>query len=296
MGAPPSSECYSAPSTSASEDEVMELRVAALRRLAAHDKVPALHEIMQTYLTSGEVTVNLEPMGWERLFHYDIPVKIRLEIPAEEVHRVSEAGIVLAASLLSMIGQWQKCSVLELGCSLGFVGIALATAGARVVLTDSPDQMILASHSVAKNLKLLNGSACFAALDWAQPRARQLMGSPSIANAQVAVTVDPIGRRWSEEEFIDLLLALFGLDDDLPLCPSLERIIISHKHRPSLCINTYRPPSKGVRAAITDVDHCDSCTFRRRIQREGFDVEDLPAEDILNHPFIECWQITPLAE
>lgn len=166
----------------------------------------------------------------------------------------------------------------------------------HVWFTDSSDQMDRVGHSVAENLKLLHGSASFAALDWAQPRARQLMGSPSITNALVAVTADPIGRRSTEDEFISLLLALFGLDEDLPLCPCLERVIISHKHRPSLCISTYVPPIKGAQAPITDVDDCDSCTFRRRLQREGFNVENLPAEDIFNHPFIECWQITPPVE
>jgi len=76
--------------------------------------------------------------------------------------------------------------VLELGCGLGLVGIALAKAGARVVLTDvSNEALELVRESVALNAPFAHEPRV-ARLDWGEPDISALGGPfPRVVGADV---------------------------------------------------------------------------------------------------------------
>lgn len=66
-------------------------------------------------------------------------------------------------------GFWKGKQVLEVGCGCGLAGLALASMGAHVVLTDLPKVLDLARRNCERNQEMIaraNGSAEAKVLDW----------------------------------------------------------------------------------------------------------------------------------
>ncbi|KAF5841465.1 putative methyltransferase-domain-containing protein [Dunaliella salina] len=73
---------------------------------------------------------------------------------------VWQSGFVLAELLLRRppLGPWPGVKVLELGAGTGITGIALALAGARVMLTDLPHILPLTQENVATNCRPIHAA------------------------------------------------------------------------------------------------------------------------------------------
>jgi len=73
---------------------------------------------------------------------------------------VWQSGFVLAELLLRRppLGSWPGVRVLELGAGTGITGIALALAGARVMLTDLPHILPLTRENVTANLRPIHAA------------------------------------------------------------------------------------------------------------------------------------------
>lgn len=268
-------------------------RVAALRQLSEQDSVPAIQQAMQLCKEAAELKLpRVSPFGRQvgRLFPVR-PLSLRFQSPPE--FAVQEAAIVFGAALTDDPHTvWQGREVLELGCGTGFLGIVLAGLGARVVLTDLPKLENLALASIALNAGVIKppGSARFWPLDWRQPR---MSRTSAFATARFIVASEPVADAESMQLFLQTLRALTGLDGEDPLCPLLEEILISHKHRPTLCIGGYSAPAEGAAPAVVNVQDHDRCLFMRSLVDAGFQVQLFhrqPPKPFV-HPFVECWSV-----
>jgi len=247
-------------------------RVAALRQLSEQDSVPAIQQAMQLCKEAAELKLpRVSPFGRQvgRLFPVR-PLSLRFQSPPE--FAVQEAAIVFGAALTDDPHTvWQGREVLELGCGTGFLGIVLAGLGARVVIKPP-------------------GSARFWPLDWRQPR---MSRTSAFATARFIVASEPVADAESMQLFLQTLRALTGLDGEDPLCPLLEEILISHKHRPTLCIGGYSAPAEGAAPAVVNVQDHDRCLFMRSLVDAGFQVQLFhrqPPKPFV-HPFVECWSV-----
>jgi len=278
-----------------SPDPALEARVAALRKLASNDVVPAIHEIMGLCAAGAEVRLARKVAGPGRLVGYTKDVRLRFEPPGEGC-RVHEASVLFGATAAALpAAEWRGRAVVELGCGLGFVGLVLAALGGRVVLSDLPRLEGLVTGSIALNAPSIRspGSATFCAFDWARPRARAAACS-ALRSARTIVATDPVVDLESQENFITTVYALFGMDGEAPVCMDLERFILVHKHQQSYCISGYVAPVPGALPTITDVDECDKCLFRRRLEDAGLALSPWAHPPIgFEHPFIECWLLRP---
>jgi len=275
-------------------DPALEARVAALRRLAATDRVPAIHEIVRLCAAGSEVSINRKVAGPGRLVGYTKDVCLKFQ-PSEHPTSVSEAVVVFAATAASVpAAVWRGKLVVELGCGVGFAGILLAALGARVVLADVPALDIVVMNNIAINAPAIRapGSASFAPLDWAEPRASAV--SSSLRDASTIIFSDVVISFETQERCIAFLRALVGMDGEPPICRSLERVLISHKHQQSFCISGYVAPTPDAKPTITDVNECERCSFRQSLFDAGFQVAPWhPVPINFEHPFVECWSVRP---
>jgi len=277
-----------------SPDPALLARVAALRRLASDDVVPAIHDIVQLCSAGAEVTLNRKVAGPGRLVGYTKDVRLRFESPADATYTVSEAAVVFGVTAASVPATaWRGRTVVELGCGTGFVGALLAALGGRVVLTDLPRLESLVTGNITLNAPVIRSpaAASFTALDWDQPRARPA-ACAALSSASVIVAADPVVDAGSQQRFVALLHAMLGMDGEPAICRDLQKLIIAHKHQQSYCISGYTAPVAGARPTITDAGECDKCLFRRGLEDAGFVVTDWePAPVGFEHPFIQCWSI-----
>lgn len=276
-------------------DPALETRVAALRRLAAKDVVPAIHEIVQLCAAGSEVSISRKVAGPGRLVGYTKDVCLKLQPSTEHPTNVSEAVVVFAATAASMpAAAWRGKPIVELGCGVGFTGILLAALGARVVLADEPTLDIVVMNNIAMNSPAIRapGSASFAPLDWAEPRGSEV--SSSLRDAGIVIFSDVVVDFASQERFLAVLQALLGMDGEPPICRSLERVLVSHKHQQSFCISGYVAPTVDAKPSITDVGMCERCSFRQSLFDAGFQIAPWhPAPINFEHPFVECWMVRP---
>lgn len=276
-------------------DPALLARVAALRRLAANDVVPAVHKIVQMCSAGTEVKLSRKVAGPGRLVGYTKDVRLQFEPLSDVALTVHEASVVFGATAASMPAiTWRGKQVVELGCGVGFVGVLLAALGARVVLSDLPKFEHIVTSTIALNAPVIRApaSASFCALDWTEPR----MLSPlcdALRDASIVVASEPVVDLGSQQNFIAMLHALLGLDGEPPICHALQKVIVSHKHQQTFCISGYVAPSVDARPAITDADECDKCLFRRALQDSGLECRPWhPAPIHFEHPFVECWSIS----
>jgi len=92
-----------------------------------------------------------------------------MELPDSVNTKVWEGALLLRDHLLSSRSDWRGCRVLELGAGIGLVGLALAAAGAEVVLTDLGSAMALLEANVEANMAIVQssgGKAQVVELDW----------------------------------------------------------------------------------------------------------------------------------
>jgi len=276
-------------------DPALETRVAALRRLAAKDVVPAIHEIVKLCAAGSEVSISRKVAGPGRLVGYTKDVCLKLQPSTEHPTNVSEAVVVFAATAASMpAAAWRGKPIVELGCGVGFTGILLAALGARVVLADEPTLDIVVMNNIAMNAPTIRapGSASFAPLDWAEPRGSEV--SSSLRDAGIVIFSDVVVDFASQERFLAVLQALLGMDGEPPICRSLERVLVSHKHQQSFCISGYVAPTVDAKPSITDVGMCERCSFRQSLFDAGFQLAPWhPAPINYEHPFVECWSVRP---
>mmetsp|Transcript_17010 Transcript_17010/g.53363 ORF Transcript_17010/g.53363 Transcript_17010/m.53363 type:complete len:291 (+) Transcript_17010:74-946(+) len=281
-----------------SPDPALEARVAALRRLAAHDVVPAIHEILGLCAAGAEVRLSRKVAGPGRLVGYTKDVRLRFEPPEDGSCRVHEASVVFGATAASLpAATWRGRLIVELGCGVGFAGVVLAALGGRVVLTDLPHLEAAASGSIALNAPLIRspGSATFCALDWTRPRAR-VPACSALGQASIVVATDPVVDLESQNNFLVMVRALLGMDGEPPLCADLEQLIVVHKHQQSYCISGYVAPLPDAPPAVTGVEECEKCLFRRALEDAGLAVGRWQHAAIgFEHPFVECWQLKPRA-
>lgn len=81
------------------------------------------------------------------------------------------SGVALAAFCLRT-PELRGARVLELGCGLGLAGIAAATAGASVTMTDvEPDALVFAQCNAERNVPPGEGDVRVRLLDWRDPEA-----------------------------------------------------------------------------------------------------------------------------
>jgi len=276
-------------------DPALEARVAALRRLAADDVVPAIHEIVKLCAAGSEISINRKVAGPARLVGYTKDVCLKIQPSVEHRPNLSEAVVVFAATAASMpAAAWRGKLVVELGCGLGFAGILLAALGARVVLADEPTLDVAVMNNIALNAPAIRapGSASFAPLDWAEPRSSAV--SSSLRDANTVVFSDCAVDFESQECLITMLRALVGMDGQPPICRSLERVLVSHKHQQSFCISGYVAPTLDAKPSITDASECERCSFRQRLLEAGFLIAPWhPPPMNFEHPFVECWSLRP---
>ncbi|CAJ1429831.1 unnamed protein product [Effrenium voratum] len=262
----------------------LDARVAALRRLASEDVVPAVQELV-LLSSSGEVVLQKEAPGLGGLVGLRRPFRLRLEagLPA------SESAVVFGAIATSVPAElWRQRSVVELGCGSGYVGLVLSCLGARVTLTDLPEYEDKILSSIAANVAEIK---CLGCLDWAAPRANP-RAAYALRCASVVLAIDPVVCQHSQQSFLTLLKAIFGLEGP-PLCPDLQGCIVAHKHQQNFCVGGYSAPSKDAAPSITHSDSCDRCTFRRALEDAGVTVRtfEIPPPREFVHPFIECWEL-----
>eukprot|EP00811_Abedinium_folium_P036051 NODE_8797_length_1469_cov_4.986587.p1 GENE.NODE_8797_length_1469_cov_4.986587~~NODE_8797_length_1469_cov_4.986587.p1 ORF type:complete len:340 (+),score=82.21 NODE_8797_length_1469_cov_4.986587:144-1163(+) len=285
------------------EDEEQEAarladRVAALRRLAAQDKVPALQESVQKCAKGATLTLLRAPTGrgLRSMLQSRTPIELRFQVPESLSAHISEPAVVLANAMVACPFEWQGREVLELGCGAGLAGITAAALGARVVLTDVQERMGLAGSAIALNspaIRSAEGFATFCPLDWAAPRATGLTFS-AVAGADVAVATEPVVDPTSLRMFLTVMRELFGHGGDVPpLCPRLGCVLVAHKHRPGLCISSYVAPMLGAQTAVASSEDCNSCALRRALDAEGFRLFDKSVPADFKHPFIEVWRVVP---
>lgn len=277
-------------------DEQLQARVAALRKLAAQDVVPAVQDIVQLCVAGAEVEFKRAVAGPGRLVGYTKPVRLRFEAASENSLRVSEAAVVLGATISSAPATtWRGAHTVELGCGAGFIGVLLATLGAQVTLTDLPHMAGTATESIALNSPAIrtNGSATFCTLDWTQSRAAPA-AQAALARASVVIASDPADDAESQQNFLEVVKAMYGLNGEPPLCRSLQLFLVAHKHQQNYCICGYSAPAADARPTITHAEERDRCLLRRSLEDIGLSVglwQKPPKE--FAHPFVECWTITP---
>ncbi|CAJ1327028.1 unnamed protein product [Effrenium voratum] len=202
----------------------------------------------------------------------------------------SESAVVFGAIATSVPAElWRQRSVVELGCGSGYVGLVLSCLGARVTLTDLPEYEDKILSSIAANVAEIKppGNASFCCLDWAAPRANP-RAAYALRCASVVLAIDPVVCQHSQQSFLTLLKAIFGLEGP-PLCPDLQGCIVAHKHQQNFCVGGYSAPSKDAAPSITHSDSCDRCTFRRALEDAGVTVRtfEIPPPREFVHPFIE---------
>jgi len=274
-------------------DEVLQARVAALRRLASQDVVPAIHEVVQACCSGEEVMVNRTVAGVGRMVGYTKPVSLRFEASKSASCTVSEAAVVLGATAASLpAAEWRGAHVLELGCGIGYVGVLLAALGARVQLTDLTHVGGLATASIALNSCSFRApaSAAFRPLDWTQPRSPDT--AAILGMSTIMVAADPVTDEKSQQDFLILARAVFGLDGEPPVGRSLRTFLVAHKHQQSFCISGYTAPVANARPAITHAEECCRCSFRRKLEDAGMRIQpwhDAPKD--FAHGFVELWSI-----
>ena len=271
---------------------MVEARVAALRRLAAEDVVPAVQDAVVRSSAGGQVTLRREVEGMEWL-GLKQPFRLQLQAPPAGLPGTSEAAVVFGAIAMAVPSElWRRRSIVELGCGTGYVGLLLANLGARVTLTDLPlfeetaTASILASGADVKP----PGSARFCCLDWSRLDAH---AAALLQGAQVLVAAEPVICEESQKQFLGLVRAVLGIDGGR-LCPRLEGFLVVHKHQQNLCIGGYSAPLHGAPPGIALSDSCDRCTFRRLLQDSGVSVNsfEIAPPKKFAHPFVECWELS----
>lgn len=285
-----------------SPDPSLIARVNKLRQLSAQDSVPHIADVVQLCAVGAQVTIpRWVPVGLGSLLRPSKPIHLRFEAP--DCCSVSEAAVVFGATAATFPSQaWSRRTVLELGCGAGFAGMVLAALGAHVILTDTSRLDPVATGSIALNAQSVRdrskGSAKFCELNWMCPRESR-SACATIAPASIAIATDPAVDEQSSRSFLRIVRALFGLDSDAPLCPTLECIVIAHKHRPGFCIGGYTAPLTGAPPSVADAKEGHMCLFRRVLVDEGFVVENWqvrPPPGDFAHPFVECWKVTPASQ
>eukprot|EP00927_Polykrikos_kofoidii_P062070 TRINITY_DN56897_c0_g1_i1.p1 TRINITY_DN56897_c0_g1~~TRINITY_DN56897_c0_g1_i1.p1 ORF type:complete len:303 (-),score=49.02 TRINITY_DN56897_c0_g1_i1:388-1296(-) len=279
--------------------EALQQRVARLRQLSSEDALPAIYEIVQCCSDGSKVSLpRLEPLAIKRFLRRPQPLSLRV-CPTDGDCSVSEAAVVLAAACAALPRElWSGRRVLELGCKAGFTGLAVAALGARVTLADSPHLERAVSDSIAFNaeeIRKRQGSAQFYGIDWDALRSRRVNGLSVVTEASLVISADPVLDERSLAGFVSILRVFMGLDGEAPLCPSLDSVIVAHKHSPTLCIGGYVAPAANARPSVVCAEDYSQCLFHRSLVDAGFDVR--PSEFVrppegFKHPFIECWEIS----
>jgi hypothetical protein len=275
----------------------LEKRVAALRRLARQDVVPAVQEAIQLCLDGEDVVLSRQVDGVGKLLgHSGKPVRVRFPVPEPSEPKTSEAAIVFGALAAAQPTElWRGRSVVELGCGAGFCGVVLAALGARVLLTDRTEVEGNVMASIAFNASSIKppGAASFCTLDWTEPRDSEALAT--LNKASLVVAVDPAESHEEAQNFIKMAKAVMGLDSGRALCPNAEGFLLVHKHTNSYCIAGYSAPSSTAAPTVSLADECSRCTFRRDLEDAGIKVApfDIPVPSNFKHPFVECWQLAP---
>lgn len=288
--------------SAAAPDPALEARVAALRRLAMEDALPAVREVVRLCATGGDVVIKREVEGVGRFVGLTEPVRLRFPtpLPPEDGHpaapSVREAAVVFGALAGALPpAMWRGRPVVELFCGAGYVGLLLAALGAKVVLMDRPELAGLVTGLISRNACVIRptASAAFCPVDWRQPRALASTRA-ALRNANVVVCTDPVDSEDSQREFLAFLAALLGLDGGVPLCTALDGLLLVHKHQQTFCISGYSAPMQQARPTITHAEHCGRCTFRRSLEDAGLVVRklDLATPSEFDHPFVECWELS----
>lgn len=284
--------------------EVLQARVAALRRLASEDVIPAVHETVQATCTGEEITINRTVAGPGRLLGYKKAEQLRFQSPEDANFRISEAAVVFGATAADADATlWRGTKVVELGCGAGYAGVVMAMLGARVTLTDLPAAATHASTSITLNRSVIRipASASFCMWDWSDPysdegASRGQPFLPDLASADVVVAVDPVSDSASLRDFGKVLQAVFGLDigdGQRGLCRDMKQFILVHKHQQSYCIGGYSAPLAGAHPSITNAEECERCLFRRELEDLGLVLQPwLQAPTDYKHPFVECWLVS----
>lgn len=278
----------------------LEKRVAALRRLARQDVIPAVQEAVQMCLDGEEVVLSRQVDGVGRLLgHSAKPVCVRLPVPEQSEPKTSEAAIVFGALAAAQPGElWRNRSVVELGCGAGFSGLVLALLGARVMLTDVADIEEHVMASIAYNASSIKppAAASFCTLDWSEPR-ESPAALEALSRATLVLAVDPAENSEEAEKFIKMAQAVMGLDSGRALCPNMEGFLLVHKCTNSYCIAGYSAPLAKAAPTVSLADECSRCTFRRDLEDAGVMVTpfEVPIPKSFKHPFVQCWQIAPRA-
>eukprot|EP00419_Tripos_fusus_P001074 CAMPEP_0172684424 /NCGR_PEP_ID=MMETSP1074-20121228/19550_1 /TAXON_ID=2916 /ORGANISM="Ceratium fusus, Strain PA161109" /LENGTH=358 /DNA_ID=CAMNT_0013503435 /DNA_START=76 /DNA_END=1149 /DNA_ORIENTATION=- len=132
---------------------------------------------------------------------------------------VSAAGMALATYINNhappghqskeMLAPWRGINVLELGSGTGVAGIAAASEGATVLLTDKDVFMPL----MAKNIRLnedniMTGSADYEAFDWAAPPPEEVLSK----TWDVVLCAESVTRSSDVPLFVSALASLLGPD------------------------------------------------------------------------------------
>lgn len=106
------------------------------------------------------------------------------------------ASYLLAKRLCSFdlvpMGTQNRLQVLELGSGTGLVGLAMASLGADVVLTDLPSICPNLARNAKDNSAVLNrngGSTCTAVLDWTHPTSCKFYSTDSVASGEERLTM-----------------------------------------------------------------------------------------------------------
>lgn len=283
-----------------SPDLKLQERVRQLREMASQDSIPAIYKIVQ-YCGRGH-EFQLPRRSSANMFAkaFTPPKFLTLRFQAPEDDPVTEAAVVLAAACANVPKeQWQQQKVVELGCGLGFAGIALAAMGAQVTLTDLPRSQALALNSIALNSYSLSGknsgAAQFCPVNWKQIR-ECAVTCGALGSCSLAIASEPCRDEESMRRFIAVLQALWGLDGGQPVSPHLDCVLISHKHLPSFCVKGYACPDPNAPPTIVSAEEGERCWFRRSLEDAGMKVEKgdawlKPPEDYA-HPYVECWEVT----
>jgi hypothetical protein len=285
-------------------DPQLEARVAALRRLATEDSLPAVREVVRLCATGQPVTVKREVDGPGRLLGRKESVQLCLRASASDSANgqapppVREAAVVFGALSASLPAEmWRGRQVVEVGCSTGYVGLVLATLGARVTMMDRPEFEGFVTAAIARNSSVIRrtAAASFSPIDLRRPRALA-PACAALRAANVVVLTDPVDTEEALDDFLVFIRALVGLDGGLPLCSALEGLLMVHKHTQAFCIGGYSAPVglSEARPAITHAEHIDRCSFKRTIEDEGLVVNklDLQVPSEYAHPFVECWELS----
>jgi len=255
--------------------------VEALRALAAEDYVPAISEVV---CKRGEVAVG--------------SVLLRFPGAASDSEagalgtaaRLWEPGVVLAARLCAEpASELRGASVLELGAGLGFVGLHLASLGARVTLTDLPAAETLLKRSVAANAGAVDragGAASFRVLDWAEVNDDVMRDN----DFDCLVAADPVFDEATARHFVGCLARLLASAKRAGRHPLDARV--AHKHRPGVCCEE---GIWGVRHAREP----GGCSLAARLRASGLRVEEEEAvattDPLAYHPFVAVWRVTAAA-